>query len=278
MTDLKYGDVSVRMDGHVALIEIHRPPHNYFDAQLIQDLAEAFEAMDNYHDCRAIVLASEGKSFCAGANFNAAFAKSDSKDQTPTQSIQDATAAGANDEVASTTSRLYQNAVRLFACSKPVVAAIQGAAIGGGFGLALVADFRVVSPDARFAANFVKLGIHPGFGLTHTLPRVIGVQRAALMFYTGRRIAGEEAVAWGLADVLASPDLLRESAMRLATEIAECAPLAVQSTRATMRRGLADAVRAQTDHEHAEQSLLFQSEDHREGVRAVSERRPGRFN
>jgi enoyl-CoA hydratase/carnithine racemase len=140
-----------------------------------------------------------------------------------------------------------------------------------------VADFRVVSPDARFGANFVKLGIHPGFGLTYTLPRIIGIQRASLMFYTGRRIAGEEAVAWGLGDVLAEPDRLREEAIKLATEIAECAPLAVQSTRATMRRGLADAVRAQTDHEHAEQSLLFQTEDHTEGVRAVSERRPGRF-
>ena len=278
MTDLKYGDVSVRMDGNVALIEIHRPPHNYFDAQLIQDLAEAFEAMDSDHNCRTIVLASEGKSFCAGANFNAAFARSGGKEQTPPQSTQDATAGETNDEVASTTSRLYQNAVRLFACSKPVVAGIQGAAIGGGFGLALVADFRVVSPDARFGANFVKLGIHPGFGLTYTLPRIIGVQRASLMFYTGRRITGEEAVAWGLGDVLAAPDRLREEAMKLATEIAECAPLAVQSTRATKRRGLADAVRAQTDHEHAEQSMLFQTEDHREGVRAVSERRPGRFN
>jgi enoyl-CoA hydratase/carnithine racemase len=278
MTDLKYGDVSVRMDGNVAIVEIHRPPHNYFDAQLIQDLAEAFEAMDSDHDCRAIVLASEGKSFCAGANFNVGSARSGVKEQTPPQSTQDATAVEADDEVASTTSRLYQNAVRLFACSKPVVAAIQGAAIGGGFGLALVADFRVVSPDARFGANFVKLGIHPGFGLTYTLPRVVGIQKASLMFYTGRRITGEEAVAWGLGDVLAAPDRLREEAMKLATEIAECAPLAVQSTRATMRRGLADAVRAQTDHEHAEQSLLFQTEDHREGVRAVSERRPGRFN
>ena len=258
MNDRQHGDVSVRMDGHVALIEIHRPLHNYFDAQLIQDLADAFEAMDNDHDCRALVLASEGRSFCAGANFNA-------------------TAAGASDEVASTTSRLYQNAVRLFNCAKPIVAAVQGPAIGGGFGLALVADFRVVSADARFGANFVKLGIHPGFGLTHTLPRIIGIQRASLMFYTGRRITGEEAVAWGLGDVLAAPDRLREEAMKLAAEIAECAPLAVQSTRATMRRGLADAVRAQTDHEHAEQSLLFQTEDHREGVRAVSERRPGRF-
>lgn len=264
MTDIKYGDVSIQLDGHVALIEIHRPPHNHFDAQLIQDLADAFEAMDNHHDCRAIVLASEGKSFCAGANFN-----------------QGATPAGdkvaASAAVASSTSRLYQYAVRLFACEKPVVAAIQGAAIGGGLGLALVADFRVVSPDARFAGNFVKLGIHPGFGLTYTLPRVIGVQRAALMFYTGRRISGEESVAWGLADVLASPDRLREEAMKLATEIAECAPLAVQSTRATMRRGLADAVKAQTDHEQSEQSRLFQTEDHKEGVRAVKERRAGRF-
>lgn len=259
MANLKHGDVSVRLDGHVALIEIHRPPHNFFDATLIRDLADAFEAMDNDHNCRALVLASEGRSFCAGANFNAA-------------------AGGVSEEVAGTTSRLYQNAVRLFACSRPIVAAIQGAAIGGGFGLALVADFRVVSPDARFGANFVKLGIHPGFGLTHTLPRIIGVQRASLMFYTGRRITGEEALAWGLADVLAANDRVRDEAIKLASEIAECAPLAVQSTRATIRRGLADAVRAQTDHEHAEQSLLFQTEDHKEGVRAVSERRPGRFN
>ena len=258
MTDSEFGDVSVRLAKQVALVEIHRPPHNHFDAQLIQELADAFESLDSDPECRALILASEGKSFCAGADFN-----------------QGAAAAG--DEVSSSTSRLYQHAVRLFSSEKPVVAAIQGAAIGGGLGLALVADFRVVSPDARFAANFVKLGIHPGFGLTHTLPRVIGVQRAALMFYTGRRIAGEEAVAWGLADVLASPDRLRDEAIKLATEIAEAAPLAVQSTRATMRRGLADAVRAQTDHEHSEQSRLFQTEDHQEGVRAVKERRPGRF-
>ena len=258
MLELKFGDASLQLDRHVALIEIHRPPHNYFDAQLIQDLADAFEAMDKQHECRAIVLASEGKSFCAGADFHS-------------------TAAGAGDEVPTTTSRLYQNAVRLFACGKPIVAAIQGPAIGGGFGLALVADFRVVTSDARFGANFVKLGIHPGFGLTHTLPRIIGIQKASLLFYTGRRITGEEALAWGLADVLVESARLREEAMTLANEIAENAPLAVQSTRATLRRGLAEAVKAQTDHEHAEQSLLFRTEDHREGIQAVKERRSGRF-
>ncbi len=259
MIEPTYGDVSVRIDEYVALVEIHRPPHNHFDAKLIQDLADAFEALDHDQACRALVLASEGKSFCAGADFGSR-------------------GSGPNEEVASGSSRLYRNAVRLFACAKPVVAAVQGPAIGGGLGLALVADFRVVSPDARFAANFVRLGIHPGFGLTHTLPRIIGIQRASLMFYTGRRIAGAEAVEWGLGDVLAAPDRLREEAIALATEIAECAPLAVRSTRATIRRGLADVVRAQTDHEHAEQNLLFQTEDHREGVRAVKERRPGRFN
>lgn len=158
-----------------------------------------------------------------------------------------------------------------------MVAAIQGAAIGGGFGLALVADFRVVSPDARFAANFVKLGIHPGFGLTYTLPRIIGQQRASLMFYTGRRITGEEALAWGLADILAPSDRLRAAASELAAEIAENAPLAVLSTRATMRQGIAEAVKAATDREHLEQARLIHTEDHREGVKAVNERRPGRF-
>ena len=172
---------------------------------------------------------------------------------------------------------LYVEGVRLFRCKKPVVAAIQGPAIGGGLGLALVADFRVATADARFAANFVKIGIHPGFGLTYTLPRLIGAQKASLMFLTGRRIEGKEALAWGLCDQLAERDDLRDAALTLAEEIAEGAPLALLSTRATMRQGLADAVKAQTDHEFKEQSWLFKTEDHREGVKAVTERRPGKF-
>jgi enoyl-CoA hydratase/carnithine racemase len=259
MLEPKYGDVSVNLDANVARLEIHRPPHNFFDFNLIRDLADAFEALDNEPECRALMLCSEGKSFCAGANF--ANRGASSGETTPR--------AGENP--------LYVEGVRLFRCRKPVVAAIQGAAIGGGLGLALVADFRVATAEARFAANFVKLGIHPGFGLTCTLPRLIGAQRASLMFYTGRRITGEEALAWGLCDSLAEPDKLRDSALALAAEIAEGAPLALLSTRATMRHGLADAVKAQTDHEFKEQSRLFQTEDHREGVKAVTERRPGKF-
>jgi enoyl-CoA hydratase/carnithine racemase len=258
MAEVKYGDVSVALNQHVAQVEIRRPPHNFFDVQLIRNLAEACGALDEDPACRALVLCAEGKSFCAGANFG------------------NRPAAGGNQDPTSGGS-LYGEAVRLFSSKKPIVAAIQGAAIGGGFGLALVSDFRVVSPEARFAANFVKLGFHPGFGLTYTLPRLIGPQKAALMFYTGRRITGEEAMAWGLGDVLASPDRLRAVATELAAEIAENAPLAVYSTRATMRKGIAEAVKAQTDHELIEQAWLMKTEDHREGIKAVAERRPGRF-
>jgi enoyl-CoA hydratase/carnithine racemase len=259
MTEQKYGDVSVAMDNYVAQVEIHRPPHNFFDVELIRNLADAFNALDADPSCRALVLSAEGKSFCAGANFT---------NRSPV---------GANEKRSGGGNPLYSEGVRLFSCKKPVIAAIQGAAIGGGLGLALVADFRVVSPEARFAANFVKIGIHPGFGLTHTLPRLIGNQRASLMLLTGRRISGEEAVAWGLADVLVEPARLRAAASEVAKEIAENAPLAVLSTRATIRRGLAEAVKAQTDLEFVEQSWLMRTEDHREGVKAVSERRPGRF-
>lgn len=257
MAEVKYGDVSVVLNQHVAQVEIQRPPHNFFNVQLIRSLAEAFETLDQEPACRALVLCAEGKSFCAGANFG----------NRPAGGSQDPTSGGS----------LYGEAVRLFSSKKPIVAAIQGPAIGGGFGLALVSDFRVVSPEARFAANFVKLGFHPGFGLTYTLPRLIGQQKAALMFYTGRRITGEEAMAWGLGNILASPDRLRAAATELAAEIAENAPLAVYSTRATMRKGIAEAVKAQTDHELIEQGRLMKTEDHREGIKAVAERRPGRF-
>ena len=168
---------------------------------------------------------------------------------------------------------LYKEAIRLFRTKKPIIAAVQGAAVGGGLGLALVADFRVTCSEARFSANFNRLGFHPGFGLTATLPRLVGVQQAALLFYTGRRIPGDEAVRIGLADLLAPQAELREAAQKLALEIAQSAPLAVIATRDTVRRGLVDAIEAATERELVEQDWLRRTEDFREGVRAMADRR-----
>ena len=154
---IRYGDAEITRDGHVAIAEIRRPPNNFFDVDLINALVQAFHDLDDDPECRAIVLCSEGKHFCAGNDFSRA--RNDS---------------GTTDRKVADGNPLYSAAVDLFGCKKPVVGAIQGAAVGGGFGLALMPDFRVVCPEARFTANFVKLGFHPGFGLTHTLPRLIG--------------------------------------------------------------------------------------------------------
>ena len=252
-----YDDVQVTLNDYVAVVEIQRPPHNFFDAVLIQNLVSAFQALDDLPDCRALVLASQGKAFCAGANLP----------ERAEDSLQQKE--GRNP--------LYTEAVRLFSCKKPVVGAIHGPAVGGGLGLALVPDFRVTCPEARFSANFAKLGFHPGFGLTHTLPALIGQQKANLMFYTGRRIKGEQAVEWGLADILTMQEQVRQEAITLAKEIAESAPLAVLSIRATVRQGLAERIQAQSDHENQEQAWQRETEDFQEGVRAVAERRPGNF-
>ena len=245
-------DVSFTVQGHVAIAEICRAPNNFFDIPLIRDLAAAFERFDADPVVRSVVLCSEGKNFCAGADFSA-----------PARDTVGDAQGG----------HLYQQAVRLFRSAKPIVAAVQGAAVGGGLGLALVGDFRVASPESRFTANFNRLGFHPGFGLSITLPRVVGAQKAALLFYTGRRIGGQEAHDDGLVDVLVPAAEIRAAAMALAAEIAVSSPIAVQSTRATQRRGLADAIAAITDHELAEQQLHFETQDFKEGVRAMSERR-----
>ncbi len=254
-------DLNVELDQHVGLVEILRGPHNFFDITLIQNIGKAFKALEQHTECRAIVLASQGKAFCAGANFS-----SENGDATGVLGEQ-----GKNNP-------LYEAGLELFKCRLPVIAAVQGAAIGGGLGLALVADFRVVCAESRFSANFVRLGIHPGFGLTHTLPALIGQQKAALMFYTGRRIDGEQAMAWGLGDVFCEPAAVRTEAFKLAEEIAQGAPLALRSIKETLRDGLTEILIRQTMRENNEQAWQKNTEDFKEGIQAVQERRTGNFS
>jgi len=263
----RFTDIGVEKKGNVGVIEIQRPPLNFFDISLINQIADALEQFDNDIEIRASVLAAQGKAFCAGANFS-----------DPARQAQEAAAAkGDPADSLGPINNLYLHAVRIFRNKKPIVAAVHGAAIGGGLGLAVSADFRVTCPEARFAANFTKLGFHPGFGLTATLPELVGKNNAELIFYTSRRVTGEEATRMGLANVCVPQDQVRTEAMKLANEIAECSPLGLLSTRATMRAGLADRVLAATNHELAEQSRLRATEDFKEGVKATAERRVANF-
>jgi enoyl-CoA hydratase/carnithine racemase len=244
--------VTVDLEGHVATVEIHRPPHNWFDIAVMTELADAVLGLDDEPACRALVLCSEGRNFCAGADL----AGSDLLDATTT---------------------LYEQATRLFSNRKPIVAAVQGAAVGGGLGLSLAADFRVASPETRFSCNFAKLGFHQGFGVSVTLPAVVGQQRALELMYTGVDVRGEEALRIGLADRMVAADELRAAAHAFAEEIAASGPLALLAIRETMRGGLAEQVRAATTRENVEQQRLRATADFQEGVAAVNERRAPNF-
>lgn len=245
----------VEVDGHVAVLTIARPPANYFDRPLITAIADGLDSLAR-EGVRAAVLASEGKHFCAGADFGA-------------------TASG--DERAAESRRLYEQGARLFRTPIPVVAAVQGSAVGGGLGLACAADYRVASPATRFWANFARLGFHQGFGLSLSLPRIVGHQAASRMLAGAERVDGERALAIGLADRLAEPGGERELAVAYAHELAALAPLAVASIRETLRGDLAEQVVAALDREASEQAWLWQTEDGREGIAASLERRTPSF-
>lgn len=244
-------------DLHLAIVTFQNPPNNFANVSLIKGIAESLELLDQEEDIRAVVLLAEGNVFCAGADLVS----------------ENGFGASSDDPLR----EFYDEVVRLFATRKPIIAAVQGAAIGAGLGLAVAADFRLASPAARFSANFAALGFHPGFALTHTLPRLIGPQRANQMFLNARRYKAEDIQEWGLIDRLVPSDQLYAETIRFAHEIALNAPLSLLATRETLRGDLHQKVISTLKHEHSEQLKLQNTEDFAEGIRAVGERRHGNF-
>ena len=255
-----FEDIGVERDDHVAIVEIRRPPNNFLDVELLGNLATTLEELDRDPGCRAVVLAAQGKHFCAGGNLK-----------------QRLEAEARGEKFVPAQRHPYKEARRLIATRKPIVAAVQGAAIGAGLGLAVFPDFRVTCKEARFAANFTAIGFHPGFGLTVTLPRLVGHQKARWLMLTGERITGEEAFAIGLADRLVPQDQVRTVAIEMARQLAKAAPLSVQATRETLNLDLIAAFRAATERESFEQNWLRETNDYKEGVEAAAARRDANF-
>ena len=244
-------DMIFNLENYTAYIKINRPPHNFFDRNLINQIADILEEMDKEDKCRSIILSSEGKNFCAGADFT-------KSNFTKEENIYE---------------DLYKQAVRLFRTKKPIIASIQGAAIGGGLGVALAADFRIACKESKFSANFGKLGFHQGFGTTITLPHVIGIQKAKLMLLTSKRINGEEAYNIGLADYLVEQSQLLNKAKIISNEINSSGPLGIKAIRNTLNNGLADQIEEAVKIEAKEQNLLRKTYDFKEGIDASINRR-----
>ena len=241
----KLNDLVFELKNHTAYIKINRPPNNFFDAELIGEIADVLEEMDKNDECRSIILYSEGKHFCAGADFTRSSMKEESDPY----------------------EKLYQQAVRLFRTKKPIIGVIQGAAVGGGLGVALSADFRIACEESRFSANFSKLAFHQGFGTTVTLPRVVGNQKAKWMLLTSARVKGKEAVEIGLADFLVPQSELMSKAEELAMEINAAGPLGVQAIRETIKGDSVEKIEEIVKWELSEQNRLRETADFQEGDR-----------
>ncbi len=245
MTD----SIGISIADHIAVVELQRPPHNFFDEQLLTELADAVTSFDDAEEVRSIVLCADGRNFCAGADLRGMGA--------------------------ARIRRVYRQAARLFTARKPIVAAVHGRAVGGGLGLAMAADFRVAAPDALLTANFAQLGFHQGFALSVTLPAAVGQQQALDLLLTGRGVTGADALRLGLCDRVAEDP--RAGAMAYAAEIATSGPLAVPAIRATMRRSLVSDAVAALDLEASAQAALLNTKDFEEGIEATIGKRAPNF-
>lgn len=233
---------------------------NAMTPELLDAFAAASAAARADAGARCIVVTGSGSCFSAGADLKASLQRGG--DAAPHERSY----------------AMYEPFLSLLDIEVPVVAALNGHAVGGGFGLALVCDVRIGNRDAKYGANFTRLGIAPGMAISYLLPRLVGVSRASELLYTGRLIKGDEAERIGLLSEAVAADQVLPRAMALAETIAESAPLAVKLTKEALRRGLGWDVRAAARAEAHAQAASLDTEDAAEGIRAAREKRPPRFS
>ncbi len=254
--------VELRISDHVAVLTLNREAErNAMTPELLDAFSDRVSALRGDALVRVVVVTGTGRHFCTGADF-----------RTSAELLARSGFEGAAGRRESA-KKIYSSFLSLLDLDVPVIAAVNGHAIGGGLGLALVADVRVVSAEAKLGANFVRLGLHPGMAVTYFLPRLVGVERAAELLFTGRIVTGAEAAAMGLAGhAVASADVLPR-AMALAAEMAAAAPYAVRLTKRSLYAGLGYDARAAVELEAYAQALCADTEDVREGISALLEKR-----
>jgi len=250
-----------RRDNHVLVVTLNRPDvANALNTQMGLDLMELFEGLTlDLEALRAIVLTGQGtKAFCAGG---------DLKQRN-----------GMTDEAWQAQHLVFERMLRaMLACPIPVIAAVNGAAYGGGCEIAAAADFVYASTNARFALTEVTLGIMPGTGGTQNLPRAVGERRAKELILSGLPFSAEEAERWGLVNRVLAPDELLTAALAIAGRIAGNGPLSVRQAKQAIQRGLQMSLADGLAFEIEAYNRLIPTADRREGVLAFNERRTPDF-
>lgn len=244
----------------VAEVTLNRPENrNSMTEDVFLGLQAAFERIHADASLRCVIITGRGRSFCAGADFKSGV-----------QRGGEGTEALAPHE---RSMAMYEPFLGVLEIEVPVIAAMQGHAVGGGLGLAIVCDLRVANEEARYGANFTRLGLHPGMATTYILPRLVGLPRAAEWLFTGRLMSGAEAAEAGLANYACPGDAVLEKARELAREIASAAPLAVRWTKKSLYRGIDWDPRTAAEFEAHAQSRTLETADAKEGIRALLEKR-----
>jgi enoyl-CoA hydratase/carnithine racemase len=250
----------------VGVITLDRPDNrNSMTPELLDAFLVASAAARDDGGARCVVVTGTGASFSAGADFRSTLQRTGDQANAVRPTPSDRSYA------------MYEPFLSLLDLAVPVIGALNGHAVGGGFGLALVCDLRIGALDAKYGANFVKLGLAPGMAISYLLPRLIGLARASELLYSGRLVDGREAEALGILNRAVAPAQVLPEAMELARAIASNAPLAVRATKRAIYRGLELHIRDAARLEAFAQAESLVTEDAAEGIAALLAKRPPKF-
>jgi len=244
----------------IAQITLNRPQNrNSMDGEVMPAFLDIIGQVKEEPDLRCLVITGSGKSFCSGADFKST--PFDNVTNLPHELVMG----------------VYETFLKIQEIRIPTIAAMNGHAIGGGFGLALICDIRIANKDSKYGANFARLGIHTGMGVSYMLPRLVGLPMANELLFTGRLINGEQAAKIGLVNYAADGPAVLEKAWELAREIASCAPVAVRMIKRSIYRGIDWDPRGAAEIEAHCQSRTLEMEDAKEGISALLEKREPNF-
>lgn len=244
----------------IGVLTLNRPDNRNSMTPELLDSFQAASSQARAADLRCLVVTGSGTCFSSGADFKSTLSRDGARRAPNERSYA-----------------MYEPFLSLLDIAVPVIGALNGHAVGGGFGLALVCDLRIGARDAKYGANFVKLGLAPGMAISYLLPRLVGVARANELLLTGRLIDGDEAERFGILNrAVAAGDVLPE-ALALARTIADNAPLAVRATKRAIQRGLELQIRDAAHLEAFAQAETLTTDDAREGIAALLAKRPPRF-
>lgn len=256
-------DCIVERHGGVMLLRFNRPDRmNAMGGTMLPEMLAAIAEGKNDDAVRAFVVTGEGRAWCAGADLQAVGSGAASEG-----------GPGPRARALDRTGFAGECIMALHHCDKPLIAAINGVCVGGGFGLASAFDIRIASEQARFSTVFIKRALAPDFSLSWHLPRLVGPERAAELFFSGRMVDAQEALQLGIVSRVVPHETLLAEAMDLAQSFARQPPIALTYTRRALQRAQDHSLEQHIEYEWTNQKACLASEEFREGVRAFLEKR-----